>query len=136
MEDEAFQELLEIQEALKNEDITIKHEGHCSTVTGTKAFSCSHCDKVFYHRSSYSNHIKIHGRVRKNFECSTCDKNYPMMSLLKSHEKHHSTERPFRCTWCDKTFKFFDKLKIHERVHTGETPFACSKCDKKFTSSG
>ena len=30
MEDEAFQELLEIQEALNNEDITIKHEGHWS----------------------------------------------------------------------------------------------------------
>ena len=52
---------------------------------------------------------------------------------MYSHNKTHSSDKPYSCDVCDKTFKRSQHLKDHKRIHTGEKPYHCDLCNTSFT---
>jgi len=42
---------------------------------------------------------------------------------MKSHQRVHTSERPYNCDVCNKTFRSSSNLKSHQRVHTGERSY-------------
>ena len=125
MEDETNQELIEIENALK-EEYAIKSEVSCDTVEPTndstlfkKPFGCS---------SLLKTHKRIH-RAETQFSCLKCNKKFAQKGTLKTHERIHTGEKPFSCSQCDYNCSTSGALKTHERTHTGYKP----KCAKSAT---
>lgn len=94
-------------------------------------FSCSYCEKTFYHNSEMVKHVRTH-TGEKPFHCTYCDKRFGRKSILNAHIRIHTGERPYKCEFCDKTFKDLSNRSIHRRIHTNEKPYVCEYCDKRF----
>ncbi|VDO51301.1 unnamed protein product [Onchocerca flexuosa] len=60
--------------------------------------------------------------VGKRHICADCGKAFPYLSILESHKRCHTGEKPFDCHFCDKKFAQKATLQVHERTHTGERP--------------
>jgi len=100
--------------------------------TGEKPFQCSYCDKKFGHKSTLTNHLRIHNR-EKPFECSYCDKKFGQKRNLSIHLRIHTGVKPFKCFVCEKAFHSQRDLTNHLQIHQAEKPFKCSLCDKGFS---
>lgn len=64
-------------------------------------------------------------RPRKQFVCPTCQNIYPKRSLLRTHQRSHTGERPYACYVenCTKTFFTPSNLNRHLRqVHSLDIP--------------
>ncbi|VDM92629.1 unnamed protein product [Litomosoides sigmodontis] len=72
----------------------------------------------------------------KRHICGDCGKTFPYLSILESHKRCHTGEKPFDCHFCDKKFAQKATLQVHERTHTGERPYKCKYCDKTFAQYG
>lgn len=59
---------------------------------------------------------------------------FPYLSILESHKRCHTGEKPFKCHYCDKTFAQKATLQVHERTHTGERPWAILKTLRDYKS--
>ena len=71
----------------------------------------------------------------KPFKCKECDKRFLKESLLKSHAKVHSDEKPFVCQYdsCNFRTKMLCSLKVHIRgVHEKERPYKCQNCNSAY----
>ena len=112
MEGERYQELMEVENALK-EELAIKREFSCDTESWKTS----------------NDHIPP---FKKPFSCFMCGKIFTTLSHLKTHETVHTREKPYSCSQYDYKCSTSSHLKTHERIHTGDEPFICSKCGNKF----
>ncbi|KAH7729511.1 zinc finger protein [Aphelenchoides avenae] len=74
--------------------------------------------------------------IEKKHICDVCGKAFPYLSILESHKRCHTGEKPFACRFCDKKFAQKATLQVHERTHTGERPYKCKYCEKTFAQYG
>ncbi|VDN06220.1 unnamed protein product [Thelazia callipaeda] len=80
--------------------------------------------------------VPNNNQIEKRHVCGECGKAFPYLSILESHKRCHTGEKPFDCHFCDKKFAQKATLQVHERTHTGERPYKCKYCDKTFAQYG
>uniref|UniRef100_A0AC35FDS3 C2H2-type domain-containing protein n=1 Tax=Panagrolaimus sp. PS1159 TaxID=55785 RepID=A0AC35FDS3_9BILA len=107
------------------------------TVTGIsleRRHVCDICDKGFSYLSILESHKRCH-TGEKPFACHFCDKHFAQKATLQVHERTHTGERPYKCKFCDKTFAQYGTKTVHERsAHLGIRNYKCPKCDKCLSS--
>ncbi|GMT22458.1 hypothetical protein PFISCL1PPCAC_13755, partial [Pristionchus fissidentatus] len=81
-------------------------------------------------------HDSLRVQPEKKHICDICSKAFPYLSILESHKRCHTGEKPFKCHYCDKKFAQKATLQVHERTHTGERPYKCRYCEKTFAQYG
>ncbi|CAH0385564.1 unnamed protein product [Bemisia tabaci] len=80
--------------------------------------------------------LKRHDGLHKTQHiCSVCKESFESNSLLISHKRIHSSDRPYQCDVCHKRFFTKSHVQNHRRVHSGERPFVCNVCGRAFAES-
>ncbi|CAG8522702.1 7467_t:CDS:2 [Diversispora eburnea] len=62
-----------------------------------------------------------------------CNKTFVRLYNLKSHQRTHSTDRPFKCPSCETAFARNHDLKRHQKIHENAKPYKCLGCKKLFS---
>lgn len=62
-----------------------------------------------------------------------CNKTFARLYNLKSHQRTHSTDRPFKCPSCETAFARNHDLKRHQKIHENAKPYKCLGCKKLFS---
>ncbi|XP_013168929.1 PREDICTED: gastrula zinc finger protein XlCGF26.1-like [Papilio xuthus] len=90
-----------------------------------KPYKCDLCEKAFNNSWCMKKHRKMTHEGYKRpyiFPCTMCDKIFDRKSILKSHIRTHTGERPFQCTICPATFTQSSSLLTHTKlVHLKQT---------------
>ncbi|XP_017053967.1 zinc finger protein 585A [Drosophila ficusphila] len=93
------------------------YDTHVNVVhSNKKRYSCSVCQKGFYHRSEMEAHQKLHGQSYNCDQCSFVTKNKKSLSvhILGQHYKRFA----FECKTCKKRFGRRQGLNTHmQRAH-------------------
>lgn len=123
-------------------------------------YSCSYCNKKFFHKTYYERHILTHSsekpfscelcglmfksekcvKVHKSniheenipVSCKICNKVIKQKKYLRYHMMVHSDERAYNCEICGQTFRQPHGLQKHKLSHTNERPFSCDVCGKAY----
>ncbi|KAL0858690.1 hypothetical protein ABMA27_011176 [Loxostege sticticalis] len=110
----------------------IRHQGKSQCQLPDTKIICEVCNKFFATDSMLRSHLKKHSAERP-FACDDCGMNFKYKSTLVRHLQHHKGDKPYACNICNKTFTHFGLIKPHMRMHTGEKPYSCPICSKKFS---
>ncbi|XP_021961386.1 zinc finger protein 25 [Folsomia candida] len=104
---------------------------------------CPHCEKVFFHRRDFTDHVAAH-EGRKNHACPTCKKGFThktnMTRLLFVHlsrEERAEVRQGWRhgCYFCSKRLKSHSPLRRHLLSHLREKVlWRCDVCRKILSS--
>ncbi|KAJ8704903.1 hypothetical protein PYW08_012223 [Mythimna loreyi] len=83
---------------------------------------CTKCTKIFKSRNALNRHITyVHNKKRppRNKICDYCGRAFTTQTILQSHIRTHTGERPLHCTHCPATFAHSAALYTHNKLlHT------------------
>lgn len=117
--------------------------------------SCNQCNKVFYTKSTFRNHVKGHMRracpicgakitiynLTKHVKlhksgpavCHLCGITAKNHESLRGHMYYTHSQKRLTCEECGRVFKKLYSYKMHiKKEHTGERTFTCDSCGKRF----
>ena len=99
----------------------------------SRPFSCTKCNKSFYHKVSCDLHMKTHEQMEKPFKCNMCSRAFILKLHLDEHLRTHFGNKPFSCNTCGKSFRTYVLCKQHMKVHEeGYECVTCNVCFKKL----
>ncbi|XP_061663234.1 zinc finger and SCAN domain-containing protein 2-like isoform X2 [Syngnathoides biaculeatus] len=113
-------------------DVNGQCKGDLTCHTENKHWKCSHCGKMFAHKSKMKCNLKIHTGL-KDFTCLVCGQRFTHKANLKSHTRTRTGEKPFSCSVCSQRFTHKANLTSHTSTHSGEKRFSCSICGQRFS---
>ncbi|OXA45752.1 PR domain zinc finger protein 4 [Folsomia candida] len=89
---------------------------------------CPHCERVFFDRGHFTNHVNAH-EGRKNYACLTCKQKFTQKAHMTTHlfvhlsrEERAAVRQRWRhgCYFCSKLFQRQSRLAGHLVTHTKE----------------
>lgn len=137
----------EQQESKPKEDKLCPHCGICVAARSYRAhikthdeppprYICEVCNREFANKYKFEVHSKTHlpleERLVDKIVCETCGKVSLTKELHKSHQRVHSSDRPYPCPHCEMSFKTLQSQKKHVQTHTGEKNLVCKVCEARF----
>ncbi|KAL4705078.1 hypothetical protein ACJJTC_002726 [Scirpophaga incertulas] len=84
-----------------------------------KKHECSRCNKTFKNGSALKKHENfVHKKIRppRNKICDHCGRGFTTLTILQSHVRTHTGERPLQCRHCPATFAHSAALYTHNKL--------------------
>lgn len=104
-------------------------KAHLFRHTGIRSYVCLYCDARFVTKSEMQFHEKfVHLREEMKHKCDVCGHKCSNKTLLDTHMRKHTDQRPFECKICREKFRRKETLAKHQLTHSSEKPFKCHLC--------